>query len=315
MAWSSTWSQSSYTNNDVKFLLADLCNAINERLNIISTKVDFNIYGGTSQSPTSSSFVGMPVTGGASTWSGVCAQIDSAIDTLFPSTTVWLDSTFTTQYTRAAILSAIGYTESDIASSNWRSPNFYKGIKAMMPYARYLAVNQLQSILTPYFYGIDGVSPPAPYDSDPQIAWDNATDEQGIEADGIGASLENDNTYMYYVAYKTTDELTYTYTTPSGYASATFVKIKVALQSIATATDIVPLDLTFTFGDTGIEMPLSTESTYQSEYVDFNSMTVPLSVDFTDVPFDTTSDGSGSFVVTPSTAKLCYDMNSAYSYT
>ena len=92
MPWSSTWSQSSFTNDDVKFLLADLCNAINERLNIISTKVDFNIYGGTSQSPTSSSFVGMPVTGGSSTWSGVCAQIDSAIDTLFPSTTVWLDS-------------------------------------------------------------------------------------------------------------------------------------------------------------------------------------------------------------------------------
>ena len=53
MPWSSTWSQSSFTNDDVKFLLADLCNAINERLNIISTKVDFNIYGGTSQSPTS----------------------------------------------------------------------------------------------------------------------------------------------------------------------------------------------------------------------------------------------------------------------
>lgn len=315
MAWSSTWAQSSYTNNDVKFLLADLCNAINERLNIISIKVNFNIYGGTSQTPTSSDFVGMPVTGGSSTWSGVCAQIDSAIDTLFPSTTVWLDSTFTTQYTRAAILSAIGYSEADIASTNWRSPNFYKGIKAMMPYARYLAVNQLQSILTPYFWGFDGIVPPGPYDSDPQVAWDNATNEYVLEANGIGAGLDNANVYNYYYAYKTTDELVYTYGTPSGYSSATFVKIKVALQSISSATDIVPLDLVFTFGDTEIEMPLSTTSTYQSDYVDFDSLTVPLSVDFTDVPFDTTSDGTGGFVVTPSTAKLCYDMNSAYSYT
>ena len=120
---------------------------------------------------------------------------------------------------------------------------------------------------------------------------------------------------MYYIAFKTTNELTYTYTTPSGYELATFAKIEVALQSVSTATDIIPLDLTFTFGDTEIEMPLSTESTYQSEYVDFSSLVVPLSVDFTDVPFDTTSDGSGSFVVTPSIAKICYDMYSAYSYT
>jgi hypothetical protein len=333
MSWSATWSQTSFTNNDVKFLLADLCNAINERLNIFSTKVNFNIYGGTSQSPTSSSFVGMPVTGGASTWSGVCNQIDSAIDTLFPSTTNWWDSSFTSRYTRSGILSAIGYTESDISSINWRSPNFYKGIKAMLPYARYATTNASGDNIS-----LDSYSSTA---YTPGIASNNSSDAWGdtstlsFTKSGIFGRINGYITYISFVGYpfyqaiKTSDNVTLSLSVSGNYTLGTRLKYsaRIQAQSITYADYIIPIDISGDFAGNSWTSDLSSSSSWNSSYFDFTTSSPELNVDMTSIPFTIDEDfvtdfyptaglvDYGEFTISVGPVVAYYDMNSAYSYT
>lgn len=333
MAWSSIWAQSSYTNNDVKFLLADLCNAINERLNIISTKVDFNIYGGTSQTPTSSDFIGMPVTGGSSTWSGVCAQIDSAINTLFPSTTNWWDSGFTAKYTRSEILSAIGYTEADIASSNWRSPNFYKGIKAMLTYARYVTTNASGDNISLDSYASTAYTA--------GIASNVASDAWGDTAtlsftkSGIFGRVNAYITYISFVGYpfyqaiKTTDTATLSLSVSGNYTLGTRIKYsaRVKAEAVTYADYVIPIDISGEFAGNSWSSDLSTSSIWNSSYFDFTTSSPELSVDITSLPFTINEDfvtdfypdaglvDYGEFTISISPVVAYYDMNSAYSYT
>lgn len=146
MGWHSTWDKPEWNNEDVKYLLADLCNAVNERRKVFNLEIDWPTISGTSQTPTNSNFIGVQVTGTPNSWSKICEHLSSAVSSLFIRP--WWNSDFTAQYTKADILAAVGYTASDVAHTNWRSPRFYKGLKAILPYARYIKPTTYTHITT-----------------------------------------------------------------------------------------------------------------------------------------------------------------------
>jgi hypothetical protein len=323
MAWNAVWSQSEISINDVKYLLADICNAINERLDIINeAEIDWITFTGTSQSPAASDFVGMEVMDQTDSWYEVCQQIDSAINTLFPTNTIWWkSSSFAAQYTRAEILTAIGYVEADIDASAWRTKNFYLAVKAMMPYARYYTENTIPSADPNIFYHSD------PNDTDAQTAWDNATTSTGTGPQSITGGIEYELFASEFSAGKTSDTIEYTLTIPSRLSPATFIKSKIRIEAYSTkaptsdGSRMNPIDLDFILDGNTVNIPLSTIDyldQYLSSIIDSNNLTIELSVDMDTLPFSISSpnlgDTAGFVVSLFSPVALCYDLSPAYTY-
>jgi hypothetical protein len=329
MGWSSAWSETNLSINDVKYLLADICNAINERLDFISTKVNWLTFSGTSQTPTANDFVGCQVTGTSNSWSEICKQIDSAINTLFPTSgdTQWYNSTFTDAYTRAEILTAIGYTEADIDYTNWRNRSFYLAIKSMMPYARYVidsSLTEFDSVDT--FIGDDVVTPPydpGTYTKDPELAWDDATTFYLSVDAGIYGGIDF---LLFYSAIKSGDSFDFSYSVPTKYDDATFVKVKTKLVVEALpSTNIIPNDVDIDVNGTTISIPLSTIDTflggeYYTDIFDIESLSATATIsDWTDLPFSITEpvsvEGSSFNILPFASGSMCYDLNTAFNYT
>ena len=138
MGWHSTWDKPEWNNEDVKYLLADLCNAVNERKR--TGKVNWLTYSGTSQTPSASDFAGCQVTGAANSWSKVVEQLLNNVHTsgyyLFDAEDPFVDSE---ALTYSLALSSSGLVEDDISTDLWRNKTLYSNLRTLVTKYRYRA--------------------------------------------------------------------------------------------------------------------------------------------------------------------------------
>lgn len=145
MAWHSTWDeaqivtggQDSVTTLDLpslKYLLSDLCLAINERLDIrgIGGPVAFTINSGTSTTPDSADFVGMSINEVSETYDEILSAISAML-----SSGNWYKSDYSVDWDLTSILADIGISSGIISKSNWRNKSFYNGLRDILERIRY----------------------------------------------------------------------------------------------------------------------------------------------------------------------------------
>lgn len=203
---------------------------------------------------------------------------------MFPTNTnYWKTSSFVSEYTRAEILTEIGYTETDLALTAWRTQNFYRAIKAMMPYVRYVKVPTSES-----YTSLDYLSNPSYTGAEPantiSDAWDDAVNvltsldspAYGLRPHEIGTS----DTFYYRVRKTSSDSTTITATVYSPYNSGTVVNYE-ARASCTFSSFNSSIALGTVNGDlagNSFSFDLSTQSATDSSLFVFSDSSPTLSV-------------------------------------
>lgn len=182
MGWTALWTESTiYLGGydlvsdselpNLKYLLADLCNAINERRDLVGTRYPFPVADGSNDAPVASDFVGLPVE--ANTGNDLHILFESLVSTVEdfftgPTYNVWYKPDFSAKWTWATALAEVGITEEDLDRSMALTKKSYEALKSLVELCRYaIAQNIMFSSsgnLTSY-YSEDkvGSSFPLPY--------------------------------------------------------------------------------------------------------------------------------------------------------
>lgn len=314
MAWSATWSQSEFTNNDVKFLLADLCNAINERLGAIgSSKINWTTISGTSQTPTDSSFVGMQITQSSGSWYSVCGQIETGINTLFSTNKFYTDTDFDDTLTKAEALTNAGYVSNDTSASiNWRNEVFYRSAKALLMQLRYGRINPNRTYSTiTYYTTYDGIG--GGY-STPTEAWDNATVFVQDVTNGV-FQYELIAGYNEMPVKTDPDNTTITITLPTGASGSTVVKYQTTIASlIQTETGFIIDTINASFA--GDSFNVTGSGTFDFEYTD-DTPVLDLNLSVTPFSYDSpppTVGESASIQIDVQSMAACCDFQPIFTY-
>jgi hypothetical protein len=223
MAWHSTWEedqivtggQDSVTELDLpslKYLLADLCNAINERYAFIpGSPIAFTINSGTSTTPEPSDFVGMSINEISETYDEILAGI---FDFYGTSSGDWYKPDYSDTWSRSEVLADAGYTTADIGKDNWRNKSFYLALRAMLERARYLiGIDNAPDLDDVISFGESDPQPSSGADNSVEDAWDSVSldDTSSVLAFGLRRQIESGAAPNWYIANKSATEISFTF--------------------------------------------------------------------------------------------------------
>lgn len=140
MSWHATWASSQISNNDLKYLLSDLCIATNERYRI-GKQADktFPVQTGSVAQPATTDIEGLPISADGSTndLKELLEAIVAAIKDMVPE--FYTSSACTTAYTWSSACSAVGmYSTTDTEDvQKFRERNWWLNLQAILKLLRY----------------------------------------------------------------------------------------------------------------------------------------------------------------------------------
>lgn len=226
MGWNALWTESTiYLGGydlvsdselpNLKYLLADLCNAINERRDLVGTRYPFPVADGSNDAPVASDFVGLPVE--ANTGNDLHILFENLVSTVKdfftgPTYNVWYKPDFSAKWTWATALAEVGITEEDLDVSRALTKTSYESLRSLIELCRYaIAQNIMFSSsgnLTDYYSeDKDGGLFPSPYVGQTVNGSPNSSSDAWGNIEAFSDTSTSSNAYLYYSLTRTEREV------------------------------------------------------------------------------------------------------------
>jgi len=277
MAWTALWTESTiYLGGydlisdselpNLKYLLADLCNAINERRDLVGSRYAFPVADGSNDAPVAADFVGLPVE--ANTGNDLHILFESLVSTVEdfftgPTYNVWYKPDFSAKWTWATALAEVGIAEEDLDRSRALTKTSYESLKSLIELCRYAIAENISISYSgnSTSYASEnkvGSSYPIPYvGQDPSYdggvpnsaddAWGEIErfTESGSDNPNLGYSLSrvgrvtipvSDYWPEWYLAFKTSDSVAFSLDYSGAFSSGTLVHYLATVTAITTGS-------------------------------------------------------------------------------
>lgn len=140
MGWSTVWDEPDINNNEIKSIVADLCNAISERLAAIEETVLFVTASGSSATPAAADFVGLMFNapGSGNDFKTLLQQIINAAEGMLE---FFYKSDWTDTWDLSSALSAVG--SAGLSVDRFREKLLYEEIRELVLLCRYVLVEDV----------------------------------------------------------------------------------------------------------------------------------------------------------------------------